>query len=443
MLTDIRIIQLIPSFKEELFRTPLKFGTGVINGITSLTVEAVVENKKGDIATGYGNILLSDTWAFPSELPHEIRDKSMRLIAVEFCRYLEGINEFAHPIDLIIRSEGKLKEISSYVQSRIGIDQSIPELASIVSISPIDAAIHDAFGKVNNICSYDGYGPEFMRDDLSAYLGKEFRGRYIKDYINKSYTNELPVFHLVGGLDELSGNPVTEDGLPNTLEQWIRRDGVYCFKIKLTGKDIYNDVSRTVDVFNVASSILQGMGRKHLFLSTDSNEMNENPESVVEYLLKLKEKSPAAYGALLYIEQPTERDISNKRFNMRSIARLKPVLADEGITSLQKFDEAMDLGWSGIALKICKGHSAALLYFCKAKHHNMIYTVQDLTNPGLSFIQSAGFAARINPLMGVEYNSRQYLPFASRDVQDSFKDVFTVKDGKIRMSGIKKIGLGY
>jgi len=86
---------------------------------------------------------------------------------------------------------------------------------------------------------------------------------------------------------------------------------------------------------------------------------------------------------------------------MHPVTALKPVVVDEAITDLEKFDRAMELGWSGVGLKTCKGHSSSLLYVAKAKQMGKIVTFQDLTNPGLSMVHEAGFAARIDTLMGL------------------------------------------
>ena len=48
-------------------------------------------------------------------------------------------------------------------------------------------------------------------------------------------------WHLVGGLDALEESELTgqepDDGYPVLLEDWIRRDGLKCLKVKLRGND--------------------------------------------------------------------------------------------------------------------------------------------------------------------------------------------------------------
>jgi L-alanine-DL-glutamate epimerase-like enolase superfamily enzyme len=449
MQTDIRILEVEPIFSEEKFRTPLKFGTGVVREITSLTVCAKVQNRQGKVAEGLGNILLSDLWAFPSELvPHQLRDKAMREVSCRFCRLISELRNFAHPIDFYFQAKEELLRIGKDVSNELHLKEQIPSLACLVCASPVDACLHDAFGEVNGISSYDGYGPEFMSKDLSFYLGSRYKGKYIADYVRKKYVSSLPIWHLVGGMDKLRDREVDgsdpEDGLPVSLEEWIKRDGIFCFKLKLKGTELKWDIERTKKIIEVVKDTLSDKhGRKEFYFSIDTNECCSGPDYVIEYLNYLRTDVPDALRAMLYIEQPTERDLSHHSFDMRKLASIKPVLADEGITDLDKFELAKELGWSGIALKTCKGHSSALLYIARCEEEGLLYSVQDLTNAGISLIHSAGLTARINPVKGVEYNSRQYLPLANEEMMKKHPDVFSVKEGKISTGSIGNTGLGY
>ena len=448
MKTDIRVLEIESTFEKEKFHSPLKFGSGIIRDITSLKVRVKVENGLGKMAEGWGNILLSDLWSFPTPLiSHEEKEGAMREVSRRCCKFVADSRIFAHPLDFYFEIENDFFQISRKVRKDLKLTQEIPALATLLCASPIDTALHDAFGKVNKISSYEGYGPDFIRDDLSRYLGKKFKGKYISHYLENALEEKLPIFHLVGGVDKLRKEEVIEgdspDNLPSSLEEWIEREGIFCFKVKLRGNDINWDVKRTKKVAEMARKVLSKKGRRKFFLSVDSNEMCDNPKVVIEYLNRLREISPLAFENLLYLEQPTERNLSLHNFDMHKVAEIKPVLVDEGITNIEDLDFAHKLGWSGIALKTCKGHSACLLYLVKAKEYEMLYSVQDLTNPGLSFIHSAGFAAKISPLMGVEYNARQYLPYVQKEIQKIHQPLFEVKKGEISTDTIKGPGLGY
>ncbi|MGB9718256.1 MAG: enolase C-terminal domain-like protein [Thermoproteota archaeon] len=448
--SDIRPVEISFEYNSQRLKTPLKFGSVIVEESTSLTVTTVVKNRNGKESLGLGSMPLACEWAFPSTgETHEKKLEAMKLVAERYGELLvkEAGSRFMHPIDWFARHEEEIPSIARRVSSELGLKEELPVLASLVAVSPIDASLHDGFGKVNEICSYEGYGPRHVSHDLSFYLGEKFRNKYITDYVKPEYSSEIPVFHLVGGLDELRRKETGLEGAgdsPESLEEWIEKEGVFCFKIKLSGNDTDWDVKRTREVAEVVSEALRKQGKKDFYLSVDSNEMHPSPEAVLEYLRRVRREAPEAFERILYIEQPVSRNIEKHMFNMRRVAEVKPVLADEGITDLRSFDLSMRLGWSGVALKTCKCQSSILLLVAKAEELGVPYSIQDLTCPGLAFVHSAGFAARTNPIMGVEYNARQYLPSAFKEVQEKFPQVFNVKDGRIRTGCLNgTIGLGF
>ena len=120
---------------------------------------------------------------------------------------------------------------------------------------------------------------------------------------------------------------------------------------------------------------------------------------MVELLHRLRETAPDVYDALLLVKQPTERDLTAHRFDMRELAALKLTIIDESLTSLADLEPALELGWSGVALKACKCQSIELLIAAWADVHGIDITVQDLTCPGIALLQSVGLTARLNSMM--------------------------------------------
>ena len=449
MNSDIKLVEIEPIYSDATFRVPLKFGSGVVSAITNLVVRAVVENRQGQRGEGLGNILLSDLWGFPSQVVgHEQRDTAMRKVAEKFCQFMLDNARFGHPMELYLEAKPHLHELAAEVDRELGLAEPMPILGALVCASPVDAALADAFGKANGLSTWAGYGPEFMNYDLSQWCGPKFLDKYPGDYLHPFFKPRLPIFHLVGGMDKLTVSEITaqdpQDGLPVSLDQWIERDGLRCFKVKLRGNDNDWDVERTARIAEVVTETHARLGiTDRFYLSTDSNEMNPDPQSVVDYLRRLQERSPQAYDALLYLEQPTERDLTVHRYDLSPVAALKPVVVDEGVTDVDRMDLAIELGWSGVGLKTCKGHSSALLYVAKAREQGLVLTFQDLTNPGLSLVHEAAFAARIDTLMGFEYNSRQFCPFEQPQVQAQHESLFQVVDGQVSTETIGPLGIGY
>jgi hypothetical protein len=85
----------------------------------------------------------------------------------------------------------------------------------------------------------------------------------------------------------------------------------------------------------------------------------------------------------------------------------------------------------------------ALLTAARAQALKIPYTIQDLTNPGLSLLHSVGLGARLHPLMGVEANSRQYYPDTSSPEAAIHPDIVRVKNGTASTASLRGAGLGY
>ena len=66
------------------------------------------------------------------------------------------------------------------------------------------------------------------------------------------------------------------------------------------------------------------------------------------------------------------------------------MVIDESLTDLESLMLAREMGYTGAALKACKGQSQALLMGAALQKHKMFLCVQDLTCPGAALIHSAG-----------------------------------------------------
>jgi len=448
MNSDVVVREIEVLFEPQTARFPLKFGAVVMDQVTLCRVRVVVETADGRSGEGWGAMFLADFWAWPTpDIAHELKEDVMKRTVEGYAALVEQFGRPAHPVELFWELEPELARLSDEASKEAGAPEPQPFLGALVCASPVDAAIHDAFGVANSISSYDGYGPEFM-GDLTRYLGDEFKGRYISDFLRPEFRPEIEVFHLVGGLDKLTRAELDDtdpdDGMPNCLEDYIARDGVFCLKVKLRGRDLDWDVQRCLDVFEVGRQSLERLGISELHMTADTNEQCESPDYVVEMLAKIRERSEECFERLLYIEQPTGRDLAAEGHDMRELAKIKPVLVDESLTDLASFDLALEQGWSGVALKACKCQSAALVMAARAKAAGVPYAIQDLTNPSLALFHSVGLAARLYTIKGVEANSRQFFPYATTPAERFVHaGIFYVRRGYANTWSLQGPGLGF
>ncbi len=449
MDSDIRIVEVQTYKVPTRCRTPLKFGSVVVDEVPIGYARVVAENRAGAVAEGWGAMFLMDLWAWPvSQASHDAKNRVLCDLLDAYAQTVAGFTEYAHPLDLFMQTEPELHRLSSTLTARHTPGEEMPFLGALISASPVDHAVHDAFGQVNGISSYHGYGPQHMDFDLSRYLGSTYQGVYPAQYLRQAPIAEIAIFHLVGGLDLLRRAEVTDafpqDGIPNSLDDWIERDGVYCLKVKLNGRDLAWDLERTMAVSRVYQ---EARGRlptlpARPFLTADTNEQCESPAYILEYLHKLREQAPQVYDEILYIEQPTERDLLAQRWDMRPISQLKPVLIDESLSTIEDFKLAMELGWSGIALKSCKCLSSSLLFMPMAERARIPYAVQDLTCPSLALLASVGLAAHSHTILGVEANSRQFFPAANAIESTVHPDLYQVRNGVAKTATLRGSGLG-
>jgi L-alanine-DL-glutamate epimerase-like enolase superfamily enzyme len=203
-------------------------------------------------------------------------------------------------------------------------------------------------------------------------------------------------------------------------------------------------VNRVIAVETVAAEAQAKRGCAAWQYSTDFNEKCADVDYVLEFLKRIKKLSPSAYDRIHYIEQPTHRDLAAHPENkMHEAAKLKPIVIDESLISYEALLLAREQGYTGVALKACKGQTEALFAAAAAQKFGMFLCVQDLTCPGYSFLHSASLAARIAPVAAIEGNSRQYCPAANRKLARTFPSMFEIRDGTVGTGVLSGIGLGF
>lgn len=444
--SDISIRQVTTSKTRIGYRTPIKFGGRVVTDAVVVDVTVEVETRAGQRGVGLGSMPMGNAWAWPSQqVPGEQTLAAMLAFVEEVVASANDYRGCAHPLDITHELAGQHVSVSQQVQGKLGFAEKMPRLAELVAASPFEAALYDAFGKALGTNTYNLLGKEFVDRDLSAYLNADFAGQYLDQYTLRQPKSRMPLYHLVGALDPLTTSDVVKpvaDGLPETLAEWIRYNGLTHLKIKLAGDDLAWDVARVVAVEQAAAAAQAQRGCKAWHYSLDFNEKCANVQYVLDFLAKVRELSPAALQRVQYIEQPTHRDL--RRFpenRMHAAAKVKPVVIDESLIDFESLLLAREQGYSGVALKACKGHSEALLMGAAAQKYGLFLCVQDLTCVGASFLHSASLAARIPTIAGIEGNGRQYCPAGNREWDQRYPGMFQITDGTVATGELAGPGL--
>lgn len=433
-MTAIKIKEVAVSFEDFAYRAPMKFRATVVDRVTLMNVRIRVEANGRGRALGFGSMTLGNVWAFPSAtLTYDQTLAAMKELAVKFAAIAESYGGEGHPLELNHQLEPR------YLAAAPGI----PPLCALVVASALDAAVHDAYGKTLGLNCYRAYGPDFIAHDLSRYLDSRFEGEYLDRYVSDVPRPSLHVYHLVGALDPLTDTDVKTrigDGRPETLQEWVRAEGVDHIKIKLDGDNLPWDVDRVLAVDRVLTELEPDGDWRY---SLDFNERCQTAQYVLDCFARVREAEPRAFERVQYVEQPTNRDLNAPGTpDMHQAAKIKPVVIDESLVDYASLLRARELGYSGVALKACKGQSNALLMGAAAQKFSMFTCMQDLTCPGASLLQSVTLAAHIPSITAVESNARQYVPAANSPWETRFPGIFHVKHGKFETTRLNAPGLG-
>jgi len=446
--TDVQVREVKVSFEPVQFRAPLKFGGRIVSSTFLINAEVTVETHSGKHATGHGSMPVGNVWAWPSATVEPAQtEKAMMAYAEEVVELFNTYPGYGHPLEIEFEVSSEYDHQAHRVPESLGIKEPIPPLAQLVAASPVDAALHDAYGRMLRMNSFNTLSKEFCNTDLSEFLDDQFAGEYLDRYTLREPVPSLPLYHLIGALDPLTEADVTarpNDKLPVTLGEWIKADSLTHLKIKLAGDQIEWDVARVLSIDKVVGEAQAARGCSQWFYSCDFNEKCESADYVIDFLKQIQKKSKAVFDRIQYIEQPTSRDLDAANApKMHDVAAMKPVVIDEALISYESLLQARELGYSGIALKACKGQSESLLMAAAAQKFGMFLCVQDLTCPGASYLQSCSLAARIPGVAAIEGNARQYCPSANQKWARKLPTAFTVRDGTIDTSRLAGPGLGF
>ncbi|HEX4807388.1 MAG TPA: mandelate racemase/muconate lactonizing enzyme family protein [Bryobacteraceae bacterium] len=444
--TAVRVKSVSIGYQDFTYRVPIKFGGRTLDRVTLLNVDLIVEGADGRTAKGTGSMPLGNVWSWPAHtMTYDQTLQAMKDLAARVGRLYESSSITGHPIDITWAVEPEYLKAAADLSTHLA--EPIPKLCTIVTASPFDAALHDAYGRYHNRNAYQLLTPEYLPHDLSHYLGRGFEGEHLASYILPETVEKLPLYHLVGALDPITEADIKQrvnDGLPETLPEWIRYNGLRRIKIKLNGNDLSWDIDRVAAVHKATAQTQAQLGVNSWYYSLDFNEKCKDVNYVLQFIANLRQRAPEAFPRIQYIEQPTARDlVDTPAFDMHQASRLIPLVIDESLTGIDAMLMAEKLGYSGAALKACKGISQSLINAALGQKHKLFLCIQDLTCPGASLIESVGLAAHVPGIAAIEANARQYVPAANRGWDKKYPGVFVIKDGYIHCSALNGAGLGF
>ena len=191
--TDARVTGVELYLLPVTTRVPLKFGAETLTTVTCARARVWLTDRHGKSAAGWGETPLSVQWAWPSDVSYAERHAAM----IAFCRRLAeawcghsmlGATPSKSAPTFQQRSAGPSWPTNSIANRAAG--RPLPHLAALICCSAFDIAMHDAYGSLHDVPTYQTYNSQFMNSDLAEFLtpdadvSVDFRDQYPADYVS-------------------------------------------------------------------------------------------------------------------------------------------------------------------------------------------------------------------------------------------------------------------
>lgn len=388
-------------------RMPFRFGVITMEAAASLTLELELA-VNGVTVHGYSSDLLAYKW-FDKRPEKTPADNVADLLWV-----VEQAANIAR--DLPEGSAFELWRQLDVAVDAVSLAGGFNRLGASFGVSMIERAMLDGIGRatrlnLRDMLSHDvlGLRPETIFPELD--------GLSINDVLPVKPLSKLDLRHTVGMVDPLTSADrfdAVNDGLPETLEDYLRDDGIRYLKIKVGG-DLVADLAH----LEAIADLLQA-GNHRVAITLDGNEQYKRIEDFAA-LMEAVRSSPslnAFYDATMFVEQPLERSVALASVLDKAALDTigKPLLIDEADGWTNAYREAIDLGYRGVSHKNCKGVIRSLLNAMLAARRSRLAGVEgayfqsaeDLTClPNISLQADLAVVATLS-ISHVERNGHHY-----------------------------------
>jgi hypothetical protein len=411
MAVKLKVVHTRSGVRNVFARMPFRFGVVTMRAAPLLTLAVEIEDAAGRRATGYAADFLAYRW-FDKRPEKSLADNCRDLLTVvDDARelYLEAGNEGYDTAFALWRTT--LPEIE-----RRALVHDFNRLGASFGASMLERGVIDALGRMTG-----GTFAQLARDGLGIDLGslcEELRGREIGAFLPDRPLQRLHVRHTVGLLDPITaadrGEAPALDGLPETLEDYLERDGVRYLKIKVAGR-LDEDIARLE-----AIAAVLGRRDRPFHISLDGNEQYQHPDDFLDLITRIKATPALArlYEQIMFIEQPLDRAVAldpAAKPALAVLSRDKPVIIDEADGWLTAFREAIELGYRGTSHKNCKGVYKSLQNMALARLRNeragwpeLFLSAEDLSNVPVVALQADLAVVATLGITHVERNGHHY-----------------------------------
>lgn len=454
----IRIVDFGLCRSECRTRVPFRFGATTMREATLLLAEVRVIDDSGKDCAGYAADLLVPRWFRKNREQSGEEDARELIHSAEIAgrSFVAASSSAQSPFELWL-------SVYAGLAKTVG-EEPNDQLVQGFGVALIERAMLDAVCRIAGKSFFAalkadlfGFRPQRVHAELSAWdLAKS---------LPKTALQSIRLRHTIGLADPLRVQEIApekrcQDGLPQALEEDIAAYGLQLFKIKI-GLGFESDRRRLLDL----ATFFSQRGESPLW-TVDGNEQFEDLGELVELFSSLRAEVEGMrfLAGLLYVEQPLTRAAtfdSQRNAFMGELNRTASVIIDEADTSIEAFPRAVDLGYSGVSVKNCKGVFRALINrgICEVSERALFQSAEDLTNlPVLSLQQDLALLSSLG-LTHAERNGHHYfaglghLPeeearMALRAHPDLYREqddmiALRIEKGSVQIGSLDCVGFGY
>jgi hypothetical protein len=458
----LRIVDSRLGLRTAYSRMPFRYGVVTVRVAPIATLEVTIETEHGERSRGYAADFLAYRWF--DKRPHKSLSENvadlLRVIrlAVEAC---QASSACCSAFDLWHRS---LLESASHAPA-----QDLNDLTVSFGASMPERAVIDALGRSLRRPMAELARSEVLGIDLGR-LDPDLDGIDVGRLLPEQPLDWLWVRHTVGLLDPITAadwpaDAAVSDGLPETLEDYLRVDALRFLKIKVTGR-LDDDLARLTSI-----AALLSRSALPIAVSLDGNEQYEDLGAFAELVGRLQTDPDlqSLSRAILFIEQPLERSVALSPEAAPLLTRIsayKPVIIDEADGTLDAFRAAMALGYRGVSHKNCKGIYKSMLNLARARRGNArlgneryFLSAEDLTTLPVVPLQADLASVALLGIPHVERNGHHYFfgldhltreeqTAALRDHPDLYARsgdsvVLRIENGGLALGSIQVPGMGF
>ena len=417
----------------------------------------VVSDEKGNSAWGVSGDRPSFGW-LDKRKKYSSEQKYARLKQlVQAARkvYLD-YSKFKTPFELWHNCHGQIQ--------KLGRAQDHESLSSSYVSALFERAILDAVCRLHNKSIFEMVRSDALGID-AARLHPELKGVSIAKTLARRPLREIYIRHTVGAKDPILAADLPKanrlnDGEPETLEEYIRRDGLRYFKVKIIG-DPEADLARLERVWSAVAHADQPV------VTLDGNESANNLDAFARFIESFEEQIPGLFQHTAFIEQPLTRALTHDSTTTKAISAIskkKPLVIDEADGNTTSFASAFKIGYSGTSHKNCKGFFKSVLNHAlcgvlrERQGRDAFLSAEDLSlMPLVSLHQGFAAVALLN-IPHAERNGhhysfglRQLTPHEQQLARQHHPDLYTrrkadlflnIQAGKVRCESLQCPGFG-